>query len=263
MTTSDPTGTAITWTGGSCPVSWRRGQVRSRAHNGSRLCSNETVHVFAVVASVLPLALLSAVSPMVFINATTIQLRDGNRGTLHFLLGNVILVTLICVVGAGLLGATFTSFVEREVVSTGVDIVLALVLLAYGTYLLRQNYRPKAQSTQTSNNLVRGLVIMATNFTSIPLILAASQHLGASGWPVWAVIPSLVLCAGLTVAPAWLPMVLAAVMPGALTTVQQRQQRAAQGPSGPGLGAKISGLLPVLTCLLGAGFLIVHAFTHV
>lgn len=228
-----------------------------------RLCSNETVHVLSVIASVLPLALLSAVSPMVFVNATTIQLRDGARGTLHFLTGNLILVTLICVVGAGLLGATFTSFVEREVVSTGVDVVLALVLLAYGTYLLRQNYRPTAHSTQSSNNLVRGLIIMATNFTSIPLILAASQHLGASDWPVWAVIPSLAICAALTVAPAWLPLLLATAMPGVLAKVQARQQRGAQESTQRRLGSRISALLPVGTCLLGAAILIIHAISHV
>lgn len=200
---------------------------------------------------------------MVFVNATTIQLRDGARGTLHFITGNAVLVLLICVVGAGLLGATFTSFVEREVVSTGVDVVLAAALLIYGGYLLRQDYRPKEQTAPGSNNLVRGVIIMATNFTSIPLILAASQHLGASQWPVWAVIPGLVVCAALTLAPSWLPLVLAKVMPSVLAKVQARQQKAEEQTGKRGWGAKLSSLLPVGTCLLGAAVLILHAFTHV
>lgn len=222
------------------------------------VCSNGRVHVLAVVVSVLPLALLSAVSPMIFINATTVQLEAGKRATLRYLLGNAVIVMLISVVGAGLLGAAFTSFVEREVVSAGVDFALAAVLLTYGVHQWRQRGPQQVNPVTATSAMTRGVVTMSTNFTSIPLILAASQHLGASSWPVWLVLPALVVSMAVTLTPAWLPLVLAVAMPHVLEKVQARQEHAPHN----GLGSKISALLPVGTCLLGAAFLTVHAVTH-
>lgn len=195
---------------------------------------------------------------MVLVNSTTIQLRDGARGGLQYLLGNALIAGLICVVGGGLLGAAFTTFVEREVVSTGVDTVLALVLLGYGIHLLRQDRHPAPNAGQNANNLTRGCITMATNFTSIPLLLAASQHLGASNWPVWAVVPGLAVVMSITLLPAWLPVLLAKIMPSALARIQAHQQHGHQN----GWGARISGLLPVATCFLGAAALILHAVSH-
>lgn len=222
------------------------------------MCSNGRVHVLAVVVSVLPLALLSAVSPMIFVNATTIQLAAGMRATLRYVLGNAAIVVLISVVGAGLLGAAFTSFVEREVVSAGVDFALAAVLLAYGVHQWRQRGPQQVHPVTATSAMSRGVVTMSTNFTSIPLILAASQHLGASSWPVWLVLPALVATMAVTLTPAWLPLVLAVALPHVLETVQARQDHAPHN----GLGNKVAALLPVGTCLLGAAFLTVHAVTH-
>ncbi|NHU85730.1 hypothetical protein GWK18_09035 [Kocuria sp. JC486] len=215
-----------------------------------------------VLSSVLPLALLSAVSPMVFVNATTLQINDGARATARYTAGMFAVVTVICVIGAGLLGAAFTSFVEREIVSTGVDVVLAATLIGYGIHLVRQERHPQPQDAADSGATVRGVIAMATNFTSIPLVLAASQHLGASGWSVWAVVPVLAVVAALTCAPAWLPIVVARVFPGVLARVQTHQATRTAAAARLGLGSKISGALPVATCLLGAAALIAHAVTH-
>lgn len=194
---------------------------------------------------------------MVFVNATTLQVNDGARATVRYTVGMFAVVTVICVIGAGLLGAAFTSFVEREIVSTGVDVVLAAALIGYGIHLLRQDRNTRRQSDGNSGSTIRGVIAMATNFTSIPLVLAASQHLGASNWSVWAVVPALAVVAALTCAPAWLPIVLARTLPGMLTKVQARQANTRRG-----LGSKISGALPVVTCFLGAAALIAHAVTH-
>lgn len=222
------------------------------------VCCNGAVHVLGVVASVLPLALLSALSPMIFVNATTIQLGSGKLATLRYILGNAVIVTLISVVGAGLLGAAFTTFVEREVVSAGVDLTLAAVLVGYGIHLLRQQRRPQVHPATDSAEVTRGMVTMSTNFTSIPLIVAASQHLGASPWPIWLVVPALVVSMAVTLAPAWLPLLLATTMPHLLETVQAHQEHARTNS----LGSRIPALLPVGTCLLGAALLTVHAVTH-
>lgn len=216
------------------------------------------MHVLDVIATVVPLALLSAVSPMVFVNSTTIELRDGVQGAWRYVAGNAVIVAALCVLGAGLLGAAFTTFVEREVVSAGVDTVLAAALLCYGIFLLRQDARSGSRTAPESNNFVRGMMTMGTNFTSIPLVLAASQHIGASGWPAWSVLLSVVVVAAITLLPAWLPILLATVVPGLLPAIHNRQQHQHRRS----WSTKISGLLPVGTCFVGATFLVLHSVSH-
>ncbi|MFX0537959.1 hypothetical protein ACQBAT_04295 [Ornithinimicrobium sp. Y1847] len=209
----------------------------------------------SLLTSVLPLVLLAAVSPMIFVNASTMALGSGSGAVLRYLAGNALVITAVGVIGAGLLGAAFTAFVRREIASHSVDLVIALVLILYGVHLarglLRGQRRDDPQAARATgsergrNAFSLGVVGMITNFTTLPLFLSAAQRIGGSGLPFLEVVLVLLLAVAVTLAPAWLPLVLLKVAPGLV-------RRRGDAPS---KSRSIGPWLPVAACFAGGAVL--------
>lgn len=207
---------------------------------------------------VLPLAVLAAISPIVFLNASTVATNYGVPGASRFLTGNALVLVLIGVPSLGLLGDAAASFTRRELASQVVDGALGLVLLAYGSWLWHSRVRAKRASTsehdQVSEAARRGLIAwgalgMVTNFTTLPLYLSICGHIGASLLNVFWQAVVLAGAIFLVLAPAWIPLVLLRIAPTHARVSEHSRARVASGTR----------IASIAACIIGGALLVGHA----
>lgn len=218
--------------------------------------------VATFVAHSLPLVLLAAVSPVLFLNASRVVESAGAKAGAYFAAGAACCLLALGVPAMGLMGAATSQKITAELTSRGVDLVLAVVLIGYGVQQLVQSRRPHATSKSPSAGqdsalpkdgrglFAAGLLGMITNFTTLPLFLSVAQRLGAVSID-WALRSLLLLVViAVVVTPAWLPLLLHAIAPaksGLSPQLRARIQRATQQIS---IGA----------CFLGGVVIIWHVF---
>ena len=208
----------------------------------------------ALVATGLPLSVLAAASPVIFLNSATFVLRGQRSSALGYLTGNALVLVPIGVAAAGLLGATIATRLDRDIASRTVDGVLGVVLLAYGAWLVRRAERPAtADAGAPRGSVPFGVLAMATNFTTLPLYVSASQHVGSARPPLWEAALVIVLLTVVTLTPAWLALVLARLAPRLLARFTRAPATAPQRTW------TVGALVPVVACLLGGLLLIAHA----
>lgn len=211
--------------------------------------------MLSMLVSIAPLCLLGAISPVVFLNASSALARGGNGGAARFLAGNLVVLLLLGFASMGLLGTTAASEAEREIASRAVDRFLGLGLLCYGCYLLAQFLRKRSepvpqqpQQPGTSGDFAGGLLGMATNFTTLPIFMSVGQRIGAVSAPMLLQLLIVVVAAGLVATPAWLPMAVRRFSPG-------------DGVLSAGTRERISAAtqaLSIVACLAGALYLLLH-----
>ena len=220
------------------------------------------------LAHSLPLVLIAAVSPVLFLNASRVVEAAGISAGLFFACGAVLCLVALGIPTMGLMGATTSQRVAADLASRSVDLTLALVLIAYGVWqVVRSRRQRTATDASRGNNhgnndrnndkalptgaralFAAGLLGMITNFTSLPLYLSVSQRIGTVAVPWWARSLLLVLVIVLVAAPVWLPVVLRAVAPqhsGIKPETRRRIQTATQWIS---IGA----------CFVGGALIIWH-----
>ncbi len=184
--------------------------------------------VGGLVAWLIPLSLLAAISPVVFLNASTVVTHAGLRGGWRFLAGNVAVLVVLGTVGMGLLGATVAQQAEREFASRRIDVLLGVLLVVLAVSMVRGPDRdrhgstspekPSAHPAGAEPGLPRSLIGwgalgMATNLTTVPLYLAMAQRIGAADLPAGEGIALLATVTVAVLAPAWTPMAVRAVAP--------------------------------------------------
>lgn len=214
--------------------------------------------MLSMLVSIAPLCLLGAISPVVFLNASSALARGGNAAAARFFAGNLVVLLLLGLASMGLLGTTAANEAEREIASRAVDRFLGLGLLCYGGYLLAQFLRKRsepvpqqaqqAQQPGTSGDFAGGLLGMATNFTTLPIFMSIGQRIGAVSAPTLLQLLIVVVAAGLVASPAWLPMAMRRFSPG-------------DGVLSAGTRDRISAatqVLSIVACLAGALYLLLH-----
>jgi hypothetical protein len=212
------------------------------------------------LAHSLPLVLIAAVSPVLFLNASRVVEAAGMSAGLYFGGGAVLCLVALGIPTMGLMGATTSQRVAADLASRGVDLALALVLIAYGAWQVVRSRRHRSAAGDSSGTkdhalptgaralFAAGLLGMITNFTSLPLYLSVAQRIGTVTVPWWARALLLVLVIVVVAAPVWLPVGLRAVVPkhsGLKPETQRRIQTATQRVS---IGA----------CFLGGAVIIWH-----
>ncbi len=217
----------------------------------------------AFVAHSLPLVLLAAVSPVLFLNASRVVESAGAKAGAFFAAGAACCLLALGVPAMGLMGAATSQKITAELTSRGVDLVLAAVLIGYGVQQLVKSRRPHSPSKTSGAGqdaalpkdgrglFAAGLLGMITNFTTLPLFLSVAQRLGAVSidWALRSLL--LIVVIAIVVTPTWLPMLLHAITPaksGLSPQLRARIQRATQQIS---IGA----------CFLGGAVIIWHVFT--
>jgi len=212
------------------------------------------------LAHSLPLVLIAAVSPVLFLNASRVVEAAGISAGLFFAGGAVLCLVALGIPTMGLMGAATSQRLAADLASRGVDLTLALVLIAYGAWQVARSRRDRTAagaSRETKDDALptggralfaAGLLGMLTNFTTLPLYLSVAQRIGTVAAPWWARPLLLVLVIVVVATPVWLPVGLRAVAPahsGLRPETRRRIQTATQ---------RIS----IAACFLGGAVIIWH-----
>jgi hypothetical protein len=218
------------------------------------------VTVAAFLAHSLPLVLIAAVSPVLFLNASRAVEAAGISAGLYFAGGAVLCLLALGIPTMGLMGAATSQLVAADLASRGVDLTLALVLITYGAWQVVRSRRHRTAPDASRGNkddalptgaralFAVGLLGMLTNFTTLPLYLSVAQRTGSVAAPWWGRALLLILVIIIVAMPVWLPVALRAVAPqhsGLRPETQRKIQTATQWIS---IGA----------CFVGGGLIIWH-----
>jgi hypothetical protein len=218
------------------------------------------VTVATFLAHSLPLVLIAAVSPVLFLNASRVVEAAGIPAGLYFGGGAVLCLIALGVPTLGLMGATTSQLLAADLASRSVDLALALVLIAYGAWQVVRSHQHRSaagDSSETKDHALptggralfaAGLLGMITNFTTLPLYLSVAQRIGTVTVPWWVKALLLVMVVIVVATPVWLPVGLRAVVPahsGLSPETRRKIQTATQRIS---IGA----------CFLGGAVIIWH-----
>lgn len=213
--------------------------------------------MLGLLTTILPLTVLAAISPIVFLNASTVTANRGLRGGARFLTGNVLALGTLGCATMGLLGGSAADVAARELQSRRVDGVLGVVLLVYALWMLRRHVDDARSSEEEDGDalpkrgiLTWGIIGMLTNFTTLPLYVSVAQRIGSSDQSLVVRLLTFVATSGIVLTPAWLPLVLARFAPDHATVGPQGKARVAAGTR----------VASIVACLVGATFLLWHAF---
>lgn len=269
------------------------------AYGADDTCGAEPYRTLAPVGTFVglllwlaPLTVLAMISPVVFVNASTVAANRGPRYRWRFIAGNAAVLVALGALAMGLLGAAVEEAALRQLSSRWVEGVLGLLLGLLSATLLRSlladRDSPRAEAADdegrigtpsgagrpatvlatgdpaaltgdtaplpTVASLPRsmggwGALGMITNLTTVSLYVAMAQRIGVTVLP-WAVrIGVLAVVTALVLVPAWMPMLLASVLPGRVTV-------------GPGVVRRISSWARGIACLasgIGAVYLVGQA----
>jgi Sap, sulfolipid-1-addressing protein len=218
------------------------------------------VSVATFLAHSLPLVLIAALSPVLFLNASRVVEAAGISAGLCFAGGAVLCLVAFGIPTMGLMGAATSQLVATGLASRGVDLILALLLIGYGTWQLVRSRRHRAASGSSRGNkddalpvggralFAAGLLGMLTNFTTLPLYLSVAQRIGTVAVPWWTRALLLVMVIVIVAAPAWLPVALRAVAPNHSRLTPETRRRIQTATQRISIGA----------CFLGGAVIIWH-----
>jgi cytochrome c biogenesis protein CcdA len=173
-----------------------------------------------LLAQIVPLALASAISPVIFLLQlnTLTGPRPLTRGA-ALTAGAAIVLIVVSTLGVALGG---TGFSERETLQAVINIVFGVILVAVGLFALLRPPKPKPPDPDPSpasarRSFLAGAGGMATNVTTFALYTPALALIAGSGLPLGqrGLAGLVILLIALMV--AWVPLLLAAVVPGAST----------------------------------------------
>jgi hypothetical protein len=179
-----------------------------------------------LLARVIPLALGAAVSPTMLTVSVLIlcsRRRPVARGVV-FTLGVLTVLVALTVLGLTVLDrfANHHPSATERAVSDGVDLALGIVLLALALRTaLRphdptrhaQPKQPRDRGSGLGNAFVLGLVVMATNVTTIVLYIPMMKDIGRSSVSEADQLLTVLLVLALASLPAWLPLTLRVIAP--------------------------------------------------
>jgi hypothetical protein len=183
------------------------------------------VTVATFLAHSLPLVLIAAVSPVLFLNTSRVVGAAGIIAGLCFAGGAVLCLVALGIPTMGLMGAATSQKLAADLASRGVDLTLALVLIAYGAWQVVRSRRHQSATDTSSGRkdqalptgaralFAAGLLGMLTNFTSLPLYLSVAQRIGTVAASWWLRALLLILVIVVVAVPVWLPVGMRAVAP--------------------------------------------------
>ncbi len=212
-----------------------------------------------VLALVVPLALAGAISPVMLTEQTVLLAgRNGRRVAGCYAVG--VAGTLLVLLTALVFFGRSISLPQEPRLSASLDLLLgSLLLLVAAVLRWRRPREPKPQTTRRTgmgpvDALGFGVFSMATNFTTLAVMLPVAKEISASDLSGLARVVVVAVVVVLAALPAWLPVALTVVAPGPTSRGLQR------------LADLIDrrGRLIVVLLLLGAGlFLVGRGLVHV
>jgi Sap, sulfolipid-1-addressing protein len=174
----------------------------------------------SLLAQVVPLAFAAAISPVVFLLQlnTLTGPRPLARGS-ALTAGAAIVLIAGSTLGVALGG---TGFSERETLQAVINIAFGVLLVAVGLRALLRPPKPKppdseAKPTSVGRSFLAGAGGMATNVTTFALYIPALALIAGSQLPLGQRGLAGLVILLITLMVAWVPLLVAAVVPGATT----------------------------------------------
>ena len=184
--------------------------------------------MLAALALIVPLGLAAAISPVMLTEQTVLLAGpDGYRAATRYTAG-VVVVLLLFVSAMTLFGRAISLPTEPRL-SASLDLILGLVLLCLAVLVRRLGRRggdasgrgkdagaerPAHSGRSRAAAFPFGVFSMATNFTSLALLVPAVKEISTAGADVVGRIALILVLVGLAAAPAWLPVALSRIAPG-------------------------------------------------
>lgn len=204
---------------------------------------------------VLPLSLVSALSPMMFLQSSALALRRGVGASLKYGAGQGTILAAIAPVGLGIMGNIAATWAERELASKQVNVVLGLLLFCFAAWVVSRSIVHRRRHGDEKSQLslpdhgayVFGLLNGASDYTGIVVFAAISQRTGAAGISLAAKLLVIILSALIILIPAWLPVLLSRIP-------YYDRSVAKVGP----VLSRVALLGTVLSSVVGGAILIVH-----
>jgi hypothetical protein len=174
--------------------------------------------MFQLLAFVVPLGLAGAISPVLLTEQTVVLAGPNGRRTARLFAAGA-MVTLFAFVCVLILFGRSISLPKTPHLDATLDVVIGVALLALALFLRLRHPKERTEKPPRGPMNARaayifGTVSMATNFTTLALIIPASKEIAASHVDLlerFIVALVLVLLASI---PAWLPLALTALAPG-------------------------------------------------
>lgn len=173
-----------------------------------------------VLAFVVPFGLAGAVSPVMLIEQTVILAGPaGKRASTRYAAGAAL--TLLLFVSVLVLFGRAISLPQEPHLDATLDIVIGALLVVFALAIRWRRprehkvHRAARREMGPGEALGFGVFSMATNFTTLALVVPAAKEIASSDLELGGravVIAVLVMLASM---PAWLPVALTAVAPGA------------------------------------------------
>lgn len=178
--------------------------------------------MFTVFLLILPFGLASAVSPVMLTEQTVLLASEGGRRAGRRYAAGAFLVAALYISLLVLFGQVI-SLPQEPTLDSTLDIALGALLVIVALLIHRGRHRtaqgtgkPKKphRSFGTNQAFGFGLFSMATNFTTLALLVPGSKLIAAGdlAFPERAVL--VLVLAGLAATPAWLPVALTEAAPG-------------------------------------------------
>jgi threonine/homoserine/homoserine lactone efflux protein len=171
-----------------------------------------------LLEEIVPLAAAAAISPVLFlVQLTTLTgPRPLSRGA-ALLLGAAVVLIVLSTLGV-LLGST--SFSTNDTLKATLNVVLGALLIAVGLRALVKPPKPKstepdAKPKTFGRSFVSGAAAMGSNVTSFALYIPALALIAGSGLPLGQRGLAALIILLITLAVAWVPLLLAATVPAA------------------------------------------------
>lgn len=171
-----------------------------------------------VLGVVLPLGLAGAVSPVMLTEQTVLLSRpDGRRVAGRYAAGAAL--TLLVFTSILVVFGRAIPLPEEPHLDASLDVVLGALLLALA--LLVRLRRPREHNPHApprelsaSAGMAFGVVSMATNITTLALVIPAAKEIAASDLALAGRAVLVIALVGLASTPAWSPVALTEVAPG-------------------------------------------------
>ncbi|MQW74826.1 hypothetical protein GHK92_02980 [Nocardioides sp. dk4132] len=172
----------------------------------------------SVLALVIPLAFAGAISPVMFTEQTVLLAgRNGRRVAASYAAG--VGATLLVIVSLLVFFGRSIALPEEPSLSASLDIVLGALLVLIAVVLrYRRPRSPKPEKSRDrglspTQALGFGVVSMATNFTTLAVMVPIAKEIAASDLEFLARLIVLAIVVVVAAVPAWLPLAMTLVAP--------------------------------------------------
>jgi hypothetical protein len=174
--------------------------------------------VLAALGLIVPLGLAGAVSPMMLTEQTVLVAgTDGRRAGTRYATGAVL--TLLVIATATAVFGRAISLPSKPHLSATLDLILGAALLLVATLFGRSRRHLDRASGEHAPHATRGalpfgVVSMATNFTTLALVIPAAKDVAVADVGILMRALLVLILVGLASAPAWMPVAIVRAAPG-------------------------------------------------